>query len=332
MTRQDTEDRLIVAVPSKGRLQEDALAFFRQAGCAIKQAGSSRGYVGRMPGVADVEVAFLSASEIAGSLGAGRAHLGITGEDLIREKLPEPENVVHMIKPLGFGHADVVVAVPQSWIDVRTMADFDDVAIAYHARRGERVRIATKYLRLTRNFFAEHGLADYRIVESAGATEGAPAGGTAEAIVDITSTGATLRANNLKILDDGVMLRSEANLVASRTAEWGPKARAAAAQILEMIEAVSRARGVVEMRFLHDVSDKALLDDLAQRFGARVPFPYDEDGARVALILHVPEPRVHDVVSHLYANGKDAVTVTEPRYIFQRGNPLMTELEDKLAG
>jgi len=331
MTPQNTDGPLVVAVPSKGRLQETALEFFRQAGCAIRQAGSDRGYVGRMPGVDNVEVAFLSASEIAGALGSGRAHLGITGEDLIRERLPEPEGVVHMVKPLGFGHADVVVAVPQSWIDVRTMADFDDVAIAYHARHGERVRIATKYLRLTRNFFAEHGLADYRIVESAGATEGAPAGGTAEAIVDITSTGATLRANNLKILDDGVMLRSEANLVASLTAKWGAGARAAATQILEMVEAVARARGVVEMRFLHDVSDQTLLDDLASKFGARVPFPYDEDGARVALILHVPEPRVHDVVSHLYAHGKDAVTVTEPRYIFERGNPLMAALEAKLG-
>ncbi|MEQ8747268.1 ATP phosphoribosyltransferase [Pyruvatibacter sp.] len=327
----DTSDRLVVAVPSKGRLQENALEFFSRAGCAIRQSGSSREYTGRLAGVANADVAFLSASEIAGALGAGRVHLGITGEDLLAEKLSEPEKLVHIIKPLGFGHADVVVAVPQSWIDVRTMADFDDVAIAFHARRGERVRIATKYLRLTRTFFAEHGLADYRIVESAGATEGAPAGGTAEAIVDITSTGATLAANNLKILDDGVILRSEANLVASRGAQWGPNARAAASHLLEMIEGVSRARGVLEVRFLHDVSDAGLLEDLEHRFNARVPFPYDEDGARVALIMHVPEPALHDVVAHLYAAGKEAVTVTEPRYIFQRGNPLMSALEGKLG-
>ncbi len=324
-------DRLIVAVPSKGRLQENALAFFKRAGCPINQSSSSREYVGRMGGVPNAEVAFLSAGEIAGALGAGQVHLGITGEDLLAEKLSDPQSAVHMVKPLGFGHADVVVAVPQSWIDVRTMADFDDVAIAFHAKHGERVRIATKYLRLTRNFFAEHGLADYRIVESAGATEGAPAGGTAEAIVDITSTGATLTANNLKILDDGVILRSEANLVASRTAGWGPKARAAAAHLLEMIEAVSRADGVVEVRFLHDVSDKALLRELEERFNARVPFPYDEDGARVALIMHVPERALHDVVAHLYANGKEAVTVNDPSYIFQRGNPLMAALEAKLG-
>lgn len=327
----ETEDRLVIAVPSKGRLQEKAMEFFGQAGCPIKKSGSSREYVGRLGGVPNADVAFLSASEIAGALGSGQVHLGITGEDLLEEKLPDPKSAVHIIKPLGFGHADVVVAVPQSWIDVRTMADFDDVAIAYHARHGERVRIATKYLRLTRNFFAAHGLADYRIVESAGATEGAPAGGTAEAIVDITSTGATLAANNLKILDDGVILKSEANLIASRTAIWGPNARAAASKILEMIEAVARAKNVVEVRFLHDVSDTKLLRDLEEQHNARVPFPYDEDGARVSLIMHVPDAKVHDLVSHLYAAGKDAVTVTEPRYIFQRGNPLMAALETKLG-
>lgn len=322
---------LVVAVPSKGRLQENAMAFFQRAGCAIRRSGSSREYVGRIAGIADAEVAFLSASEIAGALGAGQVHLGITGEDLLAETLPDRARTVHMLKPLGFGHADVVVAVPQSWIDVRTMADFDDVAMAFHARHGRRVRIATKYLRLTRDFFAEHGLSDYRIVESAGATEGAPAGGTAEAIVDITSTGATLAANSLKVLDDGVILRSEANLTASLTASWSARARGAAARLLEMVEAVSRARGVLEVRFLHDVSDTGLLADLEAEFGVRVPFPYDEDGARVALLVHVPEPALHDVVTRLYAAGKEAVTVSEPRYIFQRGNPLMTDLEARLA-
>ena len=322
---------LVVAVPSKGRLQENAMAFFERAGCAIRRSGSSREYVGRLAGIPDAEVAFLSAGEIAGALGAGQIHLGITGEDLLAETLPERARSVHMIKPLGFGHADVVVAVPQSWIDVRSMADVDDVAIAFHARHGRRMRIATKYLRLTRSFFDEHGIADYRIVESAGATEGAPASGAAEAIVDITSTGATLAANGLKVLDDGVILKSEANLTASLKAAWSARARTAAARLLEMVEAISRAKGVVEIRFLHDVSDQGLLDNLTTEFGVRVPFPYDEDGARVALVIHAPEAAVHGVVMRLYAAGKEAVTVTEPRYIFQRGNPLMTRLERKLA-
>src|SRR6202044_2264126 len=122
-------------------------------------------------------------------------------------------------------NANVVVAVPQAWIDVKTMADLEDVASAFRARRGERMRVATKYINLTRHFFAERHVTDYRIVESLGATEGAPAAGGAELIVDITTTGATLAANALKILDDGVILRSQANLVASLAANWSASAR-----------------------------------------------------------------------------------------------------------
>ena len=134
----------------------------------------------------------LSAGEIAASLLAGDVHLGITGEDLLREAAPELQGRIHLVKPLGFGFADVVVAVPQYWIDVSTMADLDDVCAAFAHRHRRRLRVATKYAQLTRSFFAHAGIADYRIVRSAGATEGAPAAGTAEVIVDITTTGATL--------------------------------------------------------------------------------------------------------------------------------------------
>ena len=151
-------------------------------------------------------------------------HLGVTGEDLVRESIPDADRRVLLIEPLGFGSANVVVAVPQAWIDVRTMADLDDVTTGFRAQHNRRMRVATKYINLTRAFFASHGVVDYRIVESAGATEGAPAVGTAEMIVDITTTGATLAANGLKVLDDGVILRSQANLVASRDADWSAEA------------------------------------------------------------------------------------------------------------
>ena len=122
-----------------------------------------------MPGV---EVAYVSSAEIVGQLAAGAAHFGVAGEDLLREKVADVEARLELLSPLGFGHANVVVAAPKAWIDVRTMADLDDVAQAFRAKRGERMRVATKYVNLTRRFFAEHGVADYRIVESLGATEG----------------------------------------------------------------------------------------------------------------------------------------------------------------
>src|SRR6201991_2997115 len=210
----------VVAVPSKGRLQENAEAFFARAGLTLAKPRGAREYRGTITGLDNVEIAYLSASEIAAQLARGAVHLGITGEDLIRENIHDADKRVMLIDSLGFGSANVVVAVPQAWIDVRTMADLDDVATSFRARHNHRMRVATKYINLTRNFFAAHGVVDYRIVESAGATEGAPATGAAEMIVDITTTGATLAANGLKVLDDGLMLRSQANLVASRAANW----------------------------------------------------------------------------------------------------------------
>ena len=129
-----------------------------------------------------------------------------------------------LLRPLGFGRADLVVAAPKSWIDVDTMADVEEVAHDFLARTGRRLRVATKYLVQTRAFFARHGVVDYRIVEFGGATEGAPAAGAAELIVDITTTGATLAANGLKILSDGLILKSQAQLAASLKASWTARA------------------------------------------------------------------------------------------------------------
>lgn len=205
-----------IALPSKGRLKDEAMAAFARAGLMIEMPEDARRYRARVEGRDDIEIAFLSASEIARELSAGSVDLGVTGEDLVRETIPDWESRVAIDARLGFGHADVVVAVPDAWLDVDTMADLDDVAADFRQRHGRRLRIATKYWRLTQGFFsAQHGIQVYRIVESLGATEGAPAAGSADVIVDITSTGSTLRANHLKILDDGVILRSQASLVQS---------------------------------------------------------------------------------------------------------------------
>ncbi|KRB49860.1 ATP phosphoribosyltransferase [Rhizobium sp. Root708] len=208
---------ITIALPSKGRMKEDASAIFERAGMKITAVGNDRSYRGRVEGLDDVEVAFLSASEISREIGNGSVDFGVTGEDLIREGLAEADKRVEVCARLGFGHADVVVAVPEIWLDVDTMADLGDVAADFRARHGRRLAIATKYWRLTQQFFSsQHGIQLYRIVESLGATEGAPASGSADIIVDITSTGSTLRANHLKVLSDGVILRSEACLVRAR--------------------------------------------------------------------------------------------------------------------
>ncbi|MDQ0419583.1 ATP phosphoribosyltransferase [Peteryoungia aggregata LMG 23059] len=211
---------ITIGLPSKGRMKDDASAIFEKAGMKIVAVGNDRSYRGRVEGFDDVEIAYLSASEISREIGNGTVDFGVTGEDLIREGLAEADSRVEIAARLGFGHADVIVAVPEVWYDVDTMADLGDVAAEFRTRHGRRLAIATKYWRLTQQHFSgSHGIQLYRIVESLGATEGAPAAGQADIIVDITSTGSTLRANHLKVLSDGVILRSEACLVRARKPE-----------------------------------------------------------------------------------------------------------------
>lgn len=229
-----------IALPSKGRMKDDALAIFARAGLEIVNIGNDRSYRGVIKGVDNAEVAFLSASEIARELGNGNVDLGVTGEDLVREDLNNADEQVEFCTKLGFGHANVVVAVPEVWIDVDTMTDLGDVASDFRHRHGRRLRIATKYWRLTQQFFSsQHGIQVYRIVESLGATEGAPVSGQADIIVDITSTGSTLRANHLKILSDGVILQSEANLVRARGKPLTASDKGTIAQITAKIQQVS---------------------------------------------------------------------------------------------
>ncbi len=227
---------LTLAIPSKGRLKEKCDENFAAAGLKLEQV-TARGYRAAFAGLPGVEVMLLSAGEIAAALLAGDIHLGVTGEDLLREAAPEIEGRLALVKGLGFGFADVVVAVSNYWIDVSTMADLDDVCASYAAAHRKRLRVATKYANLTRGFFAHNGIADYRIVPSAGATEGALAAGTAEVIVDITTTGATLRDNGLKVPDDGVILKSQATLAASLTADWNVEAHSAGAKLLSRLGA-----------------------------------------------------------------------------------------------
>lgn len=199
---------LTIAIPSKGRLMEQAHELFEKVGFKIERLGTERGYRGKLIGLENVEIAFLSASEIAANLKDEKIDAGITGEDLLREAIAPDNKVADIAVRLNFGPANVVVSVPDCWLDVAVMADLDDVAEQFYKTHGRRLRVATKYANLTRRFFAEKGVTGYRIVESLGATEGAPAAGTAELIVDITTSGTTLKANSLKILDDGLILES----------------------------------------------------------------------------------------------------------------------------
>lgn len=297
---------LVLAIPSKGRLKEQAENFL--ADCGLKLTMEARGYTAKIKSAPDVEVRLLSSSEIAQALRNGVVHAGVCGEDLLRETEPAMTRV-ELARTLGFGGADLVVAVPQSWVDVRVMADLDAVCHDFRLRQGKRLRVATKYHALARGFFDAHGLDDYRLVHSEGATEGAPSSGAAEAIVDITTTGATLAANHLKILDDGLILRSEAQLAVSKVAAWSEAARGAFDVVRGAIEARLRAKShrVITASFETPTDFAALAKALKVRLirasGSSADFECANDATNL-------------VAARLAQKGAKEVLVTAPSYIF----------------
>jgi ATP phosphoribosyltransferase len=320
---------LILAVPSKGRLQQNTEAFFARSGLDLIKPRGARDYRGTIAGFDGIEIAYLSAAEITQQIGQGAVHLGITGEDLVREMILDADQQVVFIDQLGFGYANVVVAVPQAWIDVRTMADVDDVATAFRLKHERKMRLATKYANLTRGFFADHGVVDYRIVESSGATEGAPAAGTAEMIVDITTTGTTLVANGLKVVDDGIILRSQANLIAARTAAWDDARRETARLLLDRLAAQKRAHSSCEVRTRFAGMNDTLLNTAREKFGVAAPFGGPTSSGM--LTLHCPPKHVHGLASFLRDHGAEAVSVTALNYVYSRDNPLYERLTAELG-
>ncbi len=311
-------DPLIVALPSKGRLKEQTEAWLADCGLTLRPTGGARGYLACVEGFQSVEIRLTSAADIAASLASGDIHLGVTGEDLLREGAPAPADRVLLLMALGFGLANLVVAAPRSWIDVETMADVDDIAHDVLARTGRRLRVATKYPAQTRTFFTAHGVADYRIVDSGGATEGAPAAGVAELIVDITTTGATLAANGLKALDDGLILESQARLAAGLAADWDAAKLAAARRLLAVFEARARGRTIASL-----VWPKA--QDGAAR-AALATFARTSDAERASGAL-VSRQELFAAMEALTHAGVGPVSVTHPDYVFEAAS----QAGDRLA-
>ena len=224
-----------LGVPSKGRLMDKTFDWFATHGVMLTRTGSEREYAAAVEGIDGLTLVLLSAGEIPRELATGRIHLGVTGTDLVHEKLPRRSQQVQELARLGFGQADLILAIPRFWTDVDTLDDLDAAASAFRTKHGMRLRIATKYHRLVREFLRDAGVADYALVDSQGATEGTVKNETAEAIADITSTGETLRANHLKILSDGLILRSQATLWQSRVANLDQSERQTMAALLARI-------------------------------------------------------------------------------------------------
>lgn len=309
--------RLTIAIPSKGRLKEKSEDLLTASGFKLRQKGGGRGYSAEIKGLPDADVMLLSAREIAEELIAGNLHVGVTGEDLLHDLSSSIATDVDVMRRLGFGGADVIVAVSAAWLDVDTMADLEAAAFLFRQRHGRRMRVATKYLQLTRQFFADRAVGDYRLIESPGATEAAPAAGTAEVVVDITSTGATLKANGLKILQDGVILKSEASLVGSLNADWTDETVSTLRVFLDGIEATAAAKTLSRLQVSEEISPEMVAK-------------YDLRLVNQSLAL-CPTNKASEVARALTNAGAEIVAIATVDQVFSADNAVFDVFVKKLS-
>ena len=205
-----------IGIPSKGRLRKDILNIFRKNKLKLTSEKGKRDLVGYISSRKNIKILYLHAREIVESLGNGSLDIGFSGYDLLMESEINIQNKINIIKKYSFGKATLAIAVPDAWIDVQTVADLEEIAFEFKDLKKKRLRVSSKYLNLTRDFLYSKGVTQFTLVKSLGSTEVAPFTGTAEIISDITSTGATLKANSLRVLKDGEILKSQACLMMSK--------------------------------------------------------------------------------------------------------------------
>ena len=204
-----------LAIPSKGRLKKEVLSWFNHKGVKILTSEDNRSYSASVIGFSDIQLFFLPPIEIPMLLSKGSIDIGVTGQDLVEEKIPNWDKYLIELIELGIGHANLVIAVPEFWVDVNNLEDLDDVSKIFREKMGFRLRIATKYQNLARKYLKDFGLADYILIDSQGATEGLIENEAAEVVIDISSTGQTFKSNNLKVLQIDPIIKSQVAIFSS---------------------------------------------------------------------------------------------------------------------
>jgi ATP phosphoribosyltransferase len=322
---------LVLALPSKGRLQEQSLNFLSGCGFDVRRVGNGREYVAKLIGLDDVDIRYFRPDEIPTRIEQGDAHAGITGEDLYREFGDGPPASCLLMPNLGFGAARLVVAVPQSWVDVSTMSDLDEAAMVFHQKHGRSLRVATKFSRLTRAFFAERGIVEYSFVGSLGATEGAPAAGVADFVVDLTSTGTTLAENHLKEITGGTVLQTQACLVASRRdALWSDRAIGALEHLVQQVEARMRAMSTLVLRFsVPSERASSIRQQFTEEYGCTLSSWRTSAGSaagarsdeRDSVVAMCGRMKLYRVVKFLMSSGAAEVIVDRGEFVFEQSSP-----------
>ena len=212
-----TKNILNIGIPSKGRLRKDVLNIFKKNKLNLISERGERDLLGSIKQYKNIKILYLHAREIIERLRDGSLDIGFSGFDLLKESEINTQKKINVLKRYDFGKATLVIAIPDPWIDVQTVADLEEIAFEFKDKKKKRLRVATKYPNLTREFLFSKGVTQFKLIDSLGATEAYPFTGSSEIITDITSTGETLKANNLRILKDGEILRSEACMKISKS-------------------------------------------------------------------------------------------------------------------
>ena len=335
---EDSREAMRLVIPSDGVMHEQTLDFLGACGMRVRRP-SARGYTGSIPAVKGVEVVFQRTADISARVEAGDADMGLVGYDRYAESRLDDGDSLLVMEDLGFGRCALVVAVPDSWIDVDSMADLADIAVEFQ-ESGRELRVATKYPTLTRAFLHRHDVNYFSLALLSGTVEPAPSIGYADLIVDLTASGQTLRENHLKQVADGTVLESEGALVANRRLLAArPERLEAARDIIERIEASMQAAGYMRVTAnIESESEEAVaaqvmqLDSAVGLHGPTVARVYSPDGRRLySATIFIAKSELTPVVDHLRAIGGASVTVSNSDYVFGQSSKAYERLLGELG-
>lgn len=318
---------LRIGLPSRGRIGDQTLQFMADAGLPVRRP-NPRQYIGSIGGLTDVGVVFQRASDIVAKVDEGSIDIGISGLDAVSEYRRDDDNLILLMEDLGYARVQIVVAVPEAWIDIASMADLADLAVEFKAG-GRELRIATDFPNLAQTFLRQHGVNYFVLTGAHGALEAAPSMGYADLVIEITETGTTLRDNQLKILDGGCIMRSQACLIGNRrTLTSAREKHRPLRQIIELIEARLRSRRFRRVTAnIRGDSAEAVAQTVTARMetaGAQGPtiapvFPKLSTPHEhwFAVTVIVPEGLLLEAVEHLRRCGASGISVQTPEYLFE---------------
>ncbi|MEP7286495.1 MAG: ATP phosphoribosyltransferase [Chloroflexota bacterium] len=339
-----TQHRVTIALPSKGALADPTLDFLKACDLSVVQT-NPRQYLATVPNLPNLDVLFQRVTDIVYKVVDGTVDLGISGLDVAQELAGENENVIVLHDNLRYGGCQLLLAVPEAWIDVETMMDIADIALDFREQKHRSLRVATKFTNLTRQFLHQHGVHHFTIVEAEGAIEAAPTLGYADIIVDLSATGTTLRENHLKPLGDGILLESNACLIGNlRRLRERPEVLDTARMLLEMIDGslhgrkyyqlTANIRGATADSVAHAVASNPVTGGLqgptvAPIYAANTP--EKDDGQWYSATIIVPSKQLMAAVTHLRSIGGTHTTVIPVRYVFMPQSPSYQRLMEQLA-